>query len=906
MKKAQINSNEDQTKKSNKKAATTSVKPRAARESLKEFKERMKKNAQKSDDKIELFGMEDFYAKSTNSISSIKKGTGICFDDFMSLHKCIWDPEYSEGPQRYFAVINRLKELDLIERCERLKPKQIKRENIARVHHKDLYLRLKEICDIRNSLELEKKASEYDSVYFNEHTFEAALYAAGCCLVIAENVCKGAIKNGFAVVRPPGHHAMYNEFSGYCYFNNVAITAQHLLDQNLAQRILIIDFDVHHGQGTQQTFYNDNRVLYFSIHRYENGTFWPNLRESNFDFVGDGNGRGYNINVPLNETGLGDDDYLAIVLQILLPVAYEFQPNLIIVSAGFDSAIGDEKGMMLTTPAFYAHLIFLLSGLAEGKIVVCLEGGYFLPSLAEGAAMTLRSLLGDPPPTLAPTKKPKDSTIDVINNIKFVLKSYWNCFRPFEVVSTAGEGAEVHKVCVEHLDAPPVPPYPTRACYPVAEEGYNVKYTEAVEKLKEEYGCKYNQGVCYCYDDEMLLHKTKREDGYEEPIRLRTLYERFKEFGLDSRCKRIDVKLADLEVLQKTHGNEYAKNIVEGAFKEVNMSKRDIYTCDDSTKSILKSAGGLLSVIDEVMAAESSSGCGAAFIRPPGHHADHGKAMGFCFINNVAVAANYVLDKYKLQRVLIVDFDIHHGNGTQSLFYDNPKVLYLSVHKYDNGNYFPQSEDANFDRVGRYAGEGFNVNIPLNKEKHGNSEYLAIFHRIILPIAYSFSPELVLVSAGFDAGIHDPLGHYKVTPEAFGHFIQLLHPLARGRTVLALEGGYNPTTLAFSMVMCVKALLGDPLPPLDKTDLINGSAQASIEDVIRVQKEYWPVLGVDKKLPNYVEYLKVFDGVETLEIRRPDPRLLNCGVEELKKRLRREQDRGDMDSVVEKLEKVTL
>lgn len=116
---------------------------------------------------------------------------------------------------------------------------------------------------------------------------------------------------------------MKGKYCGYCYFNNVAIAARYALKRNWARRILIVDFDVHHGQATQQEFYEETQVLYFSIHRYEHGAFWPNLRESDVDFIGIDNGKGFNINVPLNTTGLGDDDYMAIVCNILLPAAYE-------------------------------------------------------------------------------------------------------------------------------------------------------------------------------------------------------------------------------------------------------------------------------------------------------------------------------------------------------------------------------------------------------------------------------------------------------------------------------------------------------------------------------------------------------------------------------------------------------
>lgn len=128
--------------------------------------------------------------------------------------------------------------------------------------------------------------------------------------------------NGFAIARPPGHHAGENEFNGYCFINNVAVGAKDALNSGI-KKILIVDFDVHHGQGIQDAFYSNKEVLYFSIHRYEHGSFWPNLRRSDCDYTGVGDGYGYNINVPLNITGLGDADYMSIVLNILLPVAYE-------------------------------------------------------------------------------------------------------------------------------------------------------------------------------------------------------------------------------------------------------------------------------------------------------------------------------------------------------------------------------------------------------------------------------------------------------------------------------------------------------------------------------------------------------------------------------------------------------
>lgn len=154
-------------------------------------------------------------------------------------------------------------------------------------------------------------------------SFDLSLLAVGSTIELVDALMHSRCQNGMAIIRPPGHHAMKAEYNGYCFFNNVAIAAQHALDNCGAQRILIVDWDVHHGQGTQRMFYDDPRVLYFSVHRYEHGMFWPNLRESDYDYVGDGAGAGFNFNVPLNQTGMTNADYLAIWQQLLMPVAIE-------------------------------------------------------------------------------------------------------------------------------------------------------------------------------------------------------------------------------------------------------------------------------------------------------------------------------------------------------------------------------------------------------------------------------------------------------------------------------------------------------------------------------------------------------------------------------------------------------
>ena len=284
--------------------------------------------------------------------------------------------------------------------------------------------------------DLQAECCKHD-IYVNKDSLEVARLAAGSAIQLTKDIITGKVQNGMCVTRPPGHHAMKAEPNGFCLCNNVGIAAKYALANSFqkvesesatnqaclpclpsaclpclppaclpspeekenssspqinVRKILIVDFDVHHGQGTQYAFYDNPNVLYFSIHRYEHGLFWPNLRESDFDSVGEGKAAGYNANLPLNSVGMSDFDYMSIVHQILLPIGQEFQPDLVLVEAGYDAAIGDPEGEMRLSAAAYGHIIHSLMGLAGGKIGVFLEGGYFLDSVAEGATMTIRAL----------------------------------------------------------------------------------------------------------------------------------------------------------------------------------------------------------------------------------------------------------------------------------------------------------------------------------------------------------------------------------------------------------------------------------------------------------------------------------------------------------------------------------
>ncbi|XP_077373528.1 polyamine deacetylase HDAC10 isoform X2 [Festucalex cinctus] len=298
--------------------------------------------------------------------------------------------------------------------------------------------------------DLREFALQYGDVYFHPNSYHCATLAAGAAVQLVDAVMTGRVRNGLALVRPPGHHSMRSAANGFCVFNNVAIAAKYAQQKYGVQRVLIVDWDIHHGQGVQYAFEDDPSVLYFSWHRYEHQKFWPGLRESDYDNVGKDKGAGFNINVPWNKVGMQNSDYLAVFFHVLLPVAYEFCPDLVLVCAGFDSAIGDPEGEMCATPDIFAHLTHLLMNLAGGKLCLMLEGGYNLTSLSQSVCVTVRTLLGDPAPRPANLQGPCQSALESIQCVRAAHRNSWSCLEhaaraPPSQISTKLEEKEKEK-----------------------------------------------------------------------------------------------------------------------------------------------------------------------------------------------------------------------------------------------------------------------------------------------------------------------------------------------------------------------------------------------------------------------------------------------------------------------------
>ncbi|TFK11507.1 afadin- and alpha-actinin-binding protein [Platysternon megacephalum] len=363
-----------------------------------------------------------------NIEEAMASGTALIYDDEMTSYKLLWDDSECdiEVPERLLSSYEQLKHYHLVERCIHVPVREGTEEEIMLVHSSE-YLEVVKSTQTMNEEELRRVSENYDAVYFHPNTYRCAKLAVGATLQLVDSVMSGKVRNGMALVRPPGHHSQRNAANGFCVFNNVAIAAQYAKRRYGLQRILIVDWDVHHGQGIQYVFEEDPSVLYYSWHRYEHQQFWPLLRESDYDVVGQGKGKGFNLNVPWNKVAMGNSDYLAAFFHVLLPVAFEFVPELILVSSGYDSGIGDPEGQMNATPECFAHLTHFLMQLANGRLCAVLEGGYHLKSLSESVCMTVKTLLGDPPAQISGEMAPCLSAVESIQNVRAAHKPYWKC-----------------------------------------------------------------------------------------------------------------------------------------------------------------------------------------------------------------------------------------------------------------------------------------------------------------------------------------------------------------------------------------------------------------------------------------------------------------------------------------------
>ena len=400
--------------------------------------------------------------------------TGVCYDVRMKMHmNADFSPgaHHPEDPRRVHEIFEAFKRTGLIytgpeedaarilkevptRYMWRIPVRMATREEICLAHSAD-HLAWVEKIEKLSTAELRELTKRYDqgreSLYVGAMSHTVARLSAGGAIETCKNVAAGVVKNAFAVIRPPGHHAEYDHPMGFCFFNNVPVAVRVCQKEypETCRKVLILDWDVHHGNGVQNIFYDDPNVLYISLHVYQNGQFYPGqppnpmTPDGGIEHCGMGMGLGRNVNIGWHDQGMGDGEYMAAFQKIVMPIAQEFNPDLVVISAGFDAADGDELGGCFVTPPCYAHMTHMLMSLADGRVAVCLEGGYNLRAISNSAVAVAKTLMGEPPPKMEVPKINKEAA-RMLAKVQAHQAPYWECMRPgiVDVPRTQSLGGE--------------------------------------------------------------------------------------------------------------------------------------------------------------------------------------------------------------------------------------------------------------------------------------------------------------------------------------------------------------------------------------------------------------------------------------------------------------------------------
>lgn len=308
--------------------------------------------------------------------------------------------------------------------------------------------------------------------------------------------------------------------------------------------------------------------------------------------------------------------------------------------------------------------------------------------------------------------------------------------------------------------------------------------------------------------DQRLFRHAINGASVENPNRLRSIYRSLSDCALGSRFFPIQAAPADTAAVEAIHSRFYLDQLrVHASLEDPFSYDRDTYVMSETMDCAFLAAGGCLQAADAIMAGEIDRGF--ALVRPPGHHAEPGRGMGFCVLNNAAITAAWLRTHYGLSRILIFDFDVHHGNGSQDAFYCTKDVLFFSIHQ---NNLFPFTGSAS--EIGEGAGEGYTINVPVFAQ-YGDVEYTYLAGQILQAIAEQYLPQFILVSAGFDGHRDDSMSKTQLSTDWFATITRLVRRLAvdygESRLLILLEGGYNPASLHAS-VMAVLEALAEPDP----------------------------------------------------------------------------------------------
>ena len=376
-------------------------------------------------------------SSTTNATNKSKKRKiGFCFDERMLLHR---DSKHvhQECPERAMSVYINLVLKELTNKLIRIQCEEAKEEDLLRVHTEEYLNKIKEISEnnSKNKNVTNHHLSEKDS-YDNFATYESAKLATGSLIEICKNILSKKIEHGYAIIRPPGHHADMSTARGFCIFNSVAVAVKYILNKNDKIKIAILDWDVHHGDGTQAIFYNEQNPLFISIHRHDNGKFYP-FKTGFVEEKGDQNGIGYNINIPLDTkcaiskgpSCIGDAEYINIFEKIIMPCLTEYNPDIIFISCGYDAGENDFSGCLKCSPFVYAFMTERLLSLNK-NLIFALEGGYTLDTIKRMSETTIRTLLGEEIPWKGNmVQNYLDFNNDNFFNLDYLMNNWENIFR---------------------------------------------------------------------------------------------------------------------------------------------------------------------------------------------------------------------------------------------------------------------------------------------------------------------------------------------------------------------------------------------------------------------------------------------------------------------------------------------